>query len=502
MPTLGIEMEMPVIDCNTGELHLVDRYFDTLAAIKRARGEDLYIEKQGGRPISVVTEGIVSSIDNAFNNLESAIGPVPENGDNLTELNRIIQRELGDVSSALLQEEACILNFSQHPNTRIDPTYYRRACSPKPIYDYWNHYRNWNHMAGIDAKAHNGPTTGTSVFHAIDGLNILLGLSSVFIALFANSPFVAGAPNGIKENRQSLWEEMLSPSRFSCDKKFIRLPHKPFTDLRHYFEWMFGKGTNMQPIVDRNGGSYKQPKQLLAVIGDPSVLEFIQGKRWPVEIVGGEAKKKRYHQEIVPEMAHFEFLQFSHFLDTRIRYQFKKELIPMELFVEFFKSDKPLEEFFDSLCSCMYLEGRAAGANFPDEELAAVAAPDVVRSVVVSPSALQVGLLQNREKVLRLVEKVGWQTLVQLRHAAIRDGLHGRYGDTKVEDLCRVGIELAAEALSREHLWMLAYPLHVLDTMKNGADRALAAFDKEGGARTGFQKILQSRRFVPAAESS
>lgn len=501
MPSLGLEMEMPVINRTTGELHLVEDYFRTLSNIKQQRGEEPSLEKQGGRHVAVVTREISSSVDNSFNNLESSIGPIAEFEDNLHFLNRTIHKELHDVSSALAFEGAAVINFSQHPDTPIDEMYYCAARSPKPIYDYWVGYRKWNHKAGIDAKAHNGPTTGTTFSDAIRGLNILLALSPAFIALYGNSPFVAGVANGIKENRQNLWQNMFATSRFPSDRKLCSMPPEPFRDLRHYFEWMFGAGTNMQAILAKERGCYKKGRNLFIVDGDPSVFEFLKGHRWRA-VSGANGMEKAKIEEVEPTMDHFCYLQFSHFLDARIRYQMSGKPAPVEIFLEAMSENKCLEELFDSWASNVYIEGRAAGANFPDVELVSLAEEDISRSVVISPSALQLGLIKNGQKAWKLVKRTGWGNLMGLREQAIIHGLHGEYGGISVSSFCRQVMDVAGPELAGCEQWMLAYPNHVLNTMQNGADRALALFEKRNGSTKDRINHLVQRRILTLPGSS
>ena len=136
MPTLGLEMEMAVADRATGRSHAVGPFFRTLRAVKAARGEGAELQETDGRDTAVLTPGILSSLDNAFNNLESSIGPVEAGPGNLAELERWVRGELDAVCAALDGEGATILNLSEHPNLPVDDAHYRRIRAPKPIYDY------------------------------------------------------------------------------------------------------------------------------------------------------------------------------------------------------------------------------------------------------------------------------------------------------------------------------------------------------------------------------
>lgn len=495
MATLGVELEMPVVRKDTGALHLVERYFRTLADSKRKRGEMARVSQLGGRDIAVLSPGVVNSVDNAFNNLESSLGPIPDIPRNLELLRRTIDRELHDIVSALAEENATILNLSQHPATALEEQYYLAARAPKPIYDYWVHYRNWDHKAGIDAKAHNSPTTGVTFLEAVEGLNLLLALSAVFISLYANSPFAGGRPSGFRESRLRIWPAMFKTSRFACDRKLHRMPDRPFADLKDYFTWMFGPGTHMQCIFGQGESDYKKSGNLLRVAGDPPLLEFLRRESWQASHLG-TGEDGGWVSLVHPDMRYLEFLQFSHFLDVRIRYRFKRDM-PVELFLQTFDGDTPLEELFAGFAEYSYLEGRAAGANFPDRELTHLDDDDVARSVVVSASALQSGLLRNRSAAWKIVRRHGWQAMVGLREVAIRDGLHGQYAGISLQRLCREALEAAAAGLDRQERWMLAYPRFVLDTGRNGADRALAAYDRASGdSAKRLRQVIAARQIV------
>src|SRR5262245_33403540 len=112
---LGLELEMAVAD-REGKSHAVGPFFSSLQEIKRQRGADAVLKSHAGRDVGVVTPLIHSSIDNAFNNLESAIGPVSGGPGGLLNLHHLVIQELEDVVDALADEGATLLNFSEHPN--------------------------------------------------------------------------------------------------------------------------------------------------------------------------------------------------------------------------------------------------------------------------------------------------------------------------------------------------------------------------------------------------
>jgi len=182
---------MAVAGRTDGASHAVGPFFANLHAVKRVRRESARIKvAHDGRDIAVTSALGCTSLDNAFNNVESSIGPVGAGG--LKALDAWIRAELEAVQTALAAEDAMVLNFSEHPALAITEEIYRRIRAPKAIYDYWVKYRRWDHKVGIDAKAQNSPCTGVVVGDAVLALNIVLAASPAFIALFANSPFENG----------------------------------------------------------------------------------------------------------------------------------------------------------------------------------------------------------------------------------------------------------------------------------------------------------------------
>jgi len=143
------------------------------------------------------------------------------------------------------------------------------------------------------------------------------------------------------------------------------------------------------------------------------------------------------------------------------------------------------------------VEGRVAGANQADTELAKLHDADVPASVVVSTSALQAGILSNLEAARLLLSSYSWDTLRGLRQEALRHGLQGAYGGLRADALCEALVELAHDGLKQSERWMLAYPRHVLRTGKNGAVRAVEAYERmTGDGRERLLRLVRNRALV------
>lgn len=160
-------------------------------------------------------------------------------------------------------------------------------------------------------------------------------------------------------------------------------------------------------------------------------------------------------------------------------------------------SGSEVDDLFSRQGAFFYIEGRDPGATFADKELVDIAGEEVARSVIISPAALHAGLIRNKEASTRVIERYGWDTLRGLRAAAIKDGIQATYNGAAVSDLCEDLVATAYDSLRSDEQWMLAYPEHVLETQRNGADRALAYYDKlTGGAYEKIKKIVRERMAI------
>lgn len=486
---LGLELEM-VVAGRDGSTHGVGPFFRSLARRKQARGLRPVLKTVNGRDFAVVSPLIHSSLDNAFNNLESAIGPVTGGAGGLAALDELITEELEDVVEALAEEGATILNFSEHPDVTISTDFYTGIRAPKAIYDYWVGVRGWNHSVGVDAKAQNGPTTAVPADDAVAALNVVLGLAPALIGLYANSPFEGGQLTGLKENRLTIWPRMFAGARYWGDRRLQRLPDEPFGEMRDYMTWMFGPGTAVQMLPVTGGTDYKNAGGMLRIIGDPSGLEFLGGGLWR-----GICQSSGRAVDVVPSVRHIEHLQFAQFLDARIRYSLATVPQVGEFFDAMSRSGG-LEDLFGRHARYLYIEGRAPGSNFPDRELVEEADSAVSRSCVVSASAIQAGLIRNLEASRALVYRWGWKRLRALRERAIVDGLAGEVDGLGVADLCREVLAIATEGLRPDERWMLAFPAHVLRTGLSGADRSIGFWERSDRSPRSLRELIRRRRIV------
>ncbi|MDP2630395.1 MAG: glutamate-cysteine ligase family protein [Candidatus Uhrbacteria bacterium] len=473
--TVGAEIEKVFSDIKIGESHAVgSAYFNNLLTLKEKRGEESHLKTIGDISVGVSTPHGEEGLDNGFNLGESATGPFTQQEGGLAALHDILVNELSDVQTALSQEGATIINMSNHPLVHITQELYTKLRAPKPLYNLLIE-RGWAHWEGIDAKAQNSPSTGVTVYNAVDALNVILAVSPALIALYANSPFEQGRVTGYQESRLTMWDKVFGPSSSRGDFKLCQAPERPFINLRDYFEWMFGSGTNMYFVpFSREEGDYKKFSEMTLINGSPSLLEFLQQQSW-----GGKIFGTRANVEVVPTMSHVELHQWTQFIGARIRYKFNDAIPTVQEFLEALSgSGDEVEQFFSRHAQFTYIEGREAGANFPDQQLIeSTGDTTIARSVVISPSAIQYGLIRNLKESKELLEKYQWGDLSRLRGEAIANGLAAEWNGLHVREFAAEVLDIASRGLDEKEHWMLAYPKYVLSSGKNGSDRALEIFE-------------------------
>lgn len=489
IPTYGLELEK-VFTTHDGTPYPVgDTYFMRLNDYKKECGEDAELKRIGGVIVEVSYKDGVESLDNSFLLGESSTRPVTTSEGGLFKLAEIVDEQVKSVTTALEEENASILNMSNHPLTEITQEVYEKYVVPKPVYEYMRNVRGWNHRIGINAKAQNSPSTGVSIENASEALNSVIGLGAVFVALYGNSPFAEGKISSHKESRLLMWDEMFSRSPFPCDYNLSKMPEKPFDGLSDYFNWMFGDKTSMYFIVTGDDGrppkNEKGNARFTRVNGDPSMLHFMQADDWE-----GTDTKTGEKVKVIPHVGHFVMNQFAHFSAARIRYGLHKNIdIDPKLISSVIRAgNTETEKLFKEITDYVYIEGRDPGANFPDSELRDVD-NNMANTVLMSPSALQAGIISNIRKSSQLWRKVGWDNLKGLREAAIKYGMQAEYNGHKVYDVASEMIEIAAEGLDEKEQYLLAYPSYVLSTKSNGAERALTRFGQLHGSE--FDRIKQ-----------
>lgn len=500
--TYGAEVEKPVTNLKTGKSYSVSQsFFKNLkkAADKRkAHPHYHFSDVKTDIILGVVSDDLgEQGLDNGFNLLESSL--VYQKS--LTDLNKKILLDLQTTQAALIKEGASVVNLAIHPLGKRDMETYKKIVAPKGVYPYlW--YRGWDHSAGIDARAQNSPGTGVDAYQASEAVSAILGSGAAIIALFGNSPYEEGKRSRYKESRLMMWDRMMGKSKSKADLINSRFPKNKFSNMAQYFSWMFGNTTQIYFVLAR-GGSYSGYKSVGDKILLPkeklSVLKFLAKKEVACDWFNEIGKKDSKIDMVTPNISDLEVLQYCQFAGARIRFKLKnQDNFPLSEFLDAVKNNTPtVEKIMDDFSEYFYIEGRDPGANFPDTEILDNAGNEVAKSMIISPSALQAGIIKNLTKVTKYLDKYQWKSLGKLRNAAIADGLQGKVGNISVAEFTKDVLNLAEEGLQSNEKWMLNYPRYVLQTKQNGADRAIKFVSKfKGNVNKALVQLITARKVL------
>ncbi len=471
---------MVVAHATTGHSLPIKHYFPALQATLEGAAQPVTLD---GRCVALLADDGEYGLDNGFNLLETSTRPVRRSEGGLLALAGIVNRGCRHVFDALRADTAVVLNASQHPDCPRDLEWYRRVRVERPIYRELVEYRGWRHWEGIDAKAQNGANVQVSVQDAVRALNVMIGTAAAHVALFANSPLEAGRRTGLKETRMTVWPRVFHESRFAGDAMLTRFPPRPFIDLGDYFRWMFRPGTVTRSLPLARRHDYKSAPTVL-LDGDPSLSAFLASRGWT-----GRRTDTGERVELAPDAAHFEHSQIAHFMDARLRYRLAT-LPALEQLMAAWRVRDGLEALFEDCGAEIYIEGRGPGAGFADEVLMAEAGEAVADSVVMSPAALQWGLLQRLDDAEALLACWPWQRLSELRDRAMKSAL----ADAEVAAFSKAVLEIAREGLSAAERPFLAYAEYVSETRRTGADRMLETWASMPGADAARRLAMVAER--------
>lgn len=480
MATLGAEIEKPISDIETGLPRGMSQISFRRISENFENSELEYSDIKPDLAIGVNSPQIGHiGLDNGFNLQETSSKVTSD----LKELQNILNTDLKTIQNVLAEEGATVINLAIHPLGKTDSETHKAFVAPKGVYKYIA-LRGWDHSAGIDAKAQNSPSTGVDPKDAARALTTIIGASAAFVGLFANSPFQEGEISPYKEVRLKMWDRFMKNSISEGDRATAKFPEKPFITLKDYFDWMFGKGTNIHFVI-ASGGNYKTFGDAAILIeNNPSVLEYLSMKN-----ANGVFLNSGEKIQVTPHLSHAETLQFAQFASARIRWHFDHSKVNTEQFIESYKQNDLEALFSNGAVSDIYIEGRDPGANFPDSYLNSLD-ENIAKSTVISPSAIQSGLINNLDEASKFINSFEWKNLNLLRESAIKNGLHGNSGDLNVYDFAKKILEIAERGLSSKNEPLLAYPHLVLRTKKNGADRAIEDYVSNGKS---LKDIVKSR---------
>ncbi len=471
----GLEIELPVVTNETKPWN-GQAYIRSLQEIWNTKKYVSHVHDLNGKPIDLTREDnhaiITAGFDCVYSNLELAIGPYAS----LQELQNTTIQTYNEVLESVEKHDAYVLNFSEAPNQNTNIEQYQDFVLEKSFYTYLTKIRGHSHYIGTDAKAQISPCTGIAPQKAISALNLILKLSPVFIALYANSPYEEGYDTGNAENRLTIWAREFATSVFSQDMLTTYAPEGFFQSYYHYISWLYNRNIPCYALAKTKKGLYKSSNDLVVIKDNPDLITYLRQKNWQ-----GYSVKNKQTYTITPHAKDIESQQSTQFLDARLRFSFGENPPKVKKFIKMF--DKTLKKdvnyFDDFFMDCLdytYIENRAPGSQCPDNDLREENPTDlhnIQKSVHSAISVLQAGVLRACDEIEDYLKEINYVCYYkQLRELAIVKGLNGELENYSLHTISKDIISIIEKYLNIQEKKMLAYIYYLLDRKQCGADKA------------------------------
>lgn len=510
----GAEIEKTIIGPDGMPGRMSTENFLHLLELFNRHAKPHYSDIAPNRVTGVDSEIGSLGLDNGITVQESALGPVS----NLEELRQLCQRDLELIASSLGDQK--IIDLARYPwaTGKVDWDFYRANVAPKGIYPIlWE--RGWDHTSGFEGQTQNSPSTGIGIEKAAIGVSVMYATDPAISAIFGNSPrFDEQGRMVVNTSRPEMWDTMFKGSKVKGDRRMSEFPEKPFLKLSDYFNWIWGEGTGMffvfGDVEEENDGYKGIGNSAVLVEGNPSVLKFLESDKssgyfpsdylpegfpWenkPKIISPTKIKRKT---EIIPTLEGVQHLQFMTFGPARWRFLVTPGVDPKE-FSKACAEGGDVESLLSPNLINSYIEGRTPCANFPSRYHADLG-EGVRQSVVISPSAIQAGLLNNPDANFKqILSQYSWEKIVRLRTQSMVKGLE----DDEVYKFSQFVFGIAADGLAnivghKEAEQLLQYPQLVIETRRNGSTRANELIQEElrnKRLKDAFISLLDDRRLI------
>lgn len=476
--THGLEIELPLLN-NNGTPYKAERALKKLAEKWSADGHNVEERKNPSLLIDIArkdnicqnsayTAKIVAGYDCVASIIELAIGPY----ENLADLHKATSTTYNELMDIVAKDNASVLNFAELPNQPVSKDAYNKQALDKTFYYYMRDVRGFSHYVGVDGKTQLSPSTGIEIKKAMNALNLITKLSPLFIALYANSPFEEGKDTGVAENRLSLWEREFATSIFPQDKELYCNPKTLFTSWKHYFEWMYGRNIPFFALCADKEQGFKVNHELCYLTDAPDMMTFLRKDNW-------KAKDVCTHKElrIKPHIKDFIDQQFLLFSDARARYNFDCEKTSIKEFLYAFdKGPDFFEDYVAELFTYAYIENRVSGSCSPDRQLKEMLQSEednILKSVHISISALQAGILRNAEAIEKYLESIAYfESYDMYKDEAIKFALQGHVKGINIVSTFLEIVKQARQACNATEEKYFSYIEYSLEEKVCGADRA------------------------------
>ncbi|NET88190.1 MAG: hypothetical protein F6K45_08860 [Kamptonema sp. SIO1D9] len=325
-----------------------------------------------------------------------------------------------------------LLSTTFHPKT---PNFYPDLKTEKVWYRVL--LKHLNHYLGSNYAAHQ-VCIDVSYEELMPLTNSLLALSSIFIALFANSSVGENKIFQNHDEREYRWDFWPSnhPNR-------LQLPSRKFASFTEYLKYNFEV-----PFV-----AVKRPNSFCIVEDEVSNFEYLVKDNWKAfDVIDTEYKFLEPTINDVNEMNQYIFLK------TRIKYFFKKQSSLSDLLKNY--KENTFDDFAKVNLEKLYLENRSIDAQNWDE--------------IMAPSAFILGLIENLPQTKKVVDSQPWEYWLELRKRTIKSSLEVEEAVLISQEL----LEISKQGLVKRNMGEEVYLDSIARNLKDQKSPAMKAIEE------------------------
>lgn len=381
--SIGLELEFLAVQLENGQAATRDLIKQIWRKWGQNDGVETYIDFGTKQPIGVIYtlpdhRQMKVDSDAGVSVIEFGFLPFPTLQACENNLKTII-KEFLDIANSI---GVGLISYGLQPQT---PYYFPDLKTEKLWYRTFPRLYERGHSLFHNIAA-NQPNIDVSVGEALKVVNTFNALSPLFIALFANSGVGEWKIQNHLEEREWRWNEWLK------DYPKIRgIPENPFDSLEAYFEYNW---SITLPAIHRH-----QDNTLHVIESNPKIIEYLQSNKEWLTIDVGQVTPSMIKPEIEDINQSLQYL----WIQSRLKMEFDKNIMIDEILDHW--KNKNLIRYMELHLNKLFIETRCIAQQPWDD--------------VIAPSALLLGLIENIEEAIKLVEMKSWGEWRALRENAL-----------------------------------------------------------------------------------
>lgn len=337
----------------------------------------------------------------------------------LHEMQAAVEYYLQELLAGCRAQDAYVFGGGMTPVTSPTTENYQQLVRNRAVYraitdvswrgeDNFPYHYNWNHAATA-FTAHHSPWIDVKPEEAADALAVAHGLTPLFYLLFASAPLCGGKLTSVRDVRPRAWQSFMSTARIKAQRSHIGMLHERPRRIRGILKPLW-EDQPMWFLPLTNGSSYKGGT-VAVVAGEPSLLEFLSNDSlWLAVDVEGNSHRIKPSEALIAKAT--DWWQFG----SRWRFTLYPERFDLSVLVGAYN--------FDSLETYFYQTQALQLSAIEFRDFSAQPLPDVMASF-----ALSLGLIENLEAAVALLDQYGWFMWRCLMEDVLHHGFDARVAD-------------------------------------------------------------------------